>query len=82
MDPMKQYRQEIDSLDDQIMELLERRYQVVDLVGQHKRASNGSIIDPKRESIILAKASKYSHSPQIQQVYRTILLESHQLQRK
>lgn len=82
MDPMKTYRQDIDAIDDQIMDLLDRRYAIVDAVGQHKQSVKRQVVDPEREANILAKTTKYSHSPQIRQVYQTILLESHQLQRK
>jgi len=45
-------RREIDDLDKQIIELLNRRAEVVVRVGQLKRADNTPIYSPDRESVI------------------------------
>jgi len=82
MDVMTNLRNQIDTIDDQIMELLNKRYDIALEIGIQKALTNNSILDQNRETIILEKASKYSHSPQIKVVYETIMSESRSLQRK
>lgn len=82
MDKIDQLREEIDSIDDTIMELLEKRYTISIQIGNLKKEHNISVLDQNREEIILKKASKHSHYPSIESVYRSIMEESKKLQRK
>lgn len=82
MDKIKNIRREIDTIDQQIMELLDNRYRFTTLIGQEKDKELITIFDQSREELILAKASKFSHKPQIEAIYKTIMYESRKLQRK
>ncbi len=82
MDEIKKLRDEIDVIDDKLMNLLEKRYILTREIGIQKEQSNKEVFDVNRESHILNKISKYSHSPQIRHVYTTIIHESKKEQRK
>lgn len=82
MDQIKNLRAEIDEIDNTIMNLLEKRYSLSLKIGDLKELFKIDVLDYNREKIILDKASKYSHSPQIENVYKTIMKESRSLQRK
>lgn len=82
MDQIAKYRTEIDEIDDQIMELLNKRYDLSIKIGIEKKQVKTHVFDQNREQYIINKASKYSHSPQIEEVYKTIMNESKTLQRK
>lgn len=64
------------------MNLLDQRYALSTKIGEIKQSSKTAILDSKREDDIINKISKYSHYPQIKQVYQTIMKESKALQRK
>ena len=82
MDQLKILRTRIDSLDDEIMELLQQRFNIVLAIGSAKHESKKEILDSTREDFILDKASKFSHCPQIQNVYKSIMNEAKEIQRK
>ena len=48
-------RQEIDKIDDQIVQLLEERMQLVEGVVAYKKSSGKPILDTKREEVIFEK---------------------------
>lgn len=75
-------RQLIDEIDDQIMDLLEKRFQIVDDVTSYKKETKTAILDIKREQTIIDKTFNYSHFPQIGVIYKCILKESKAMQRK
>ncbi|MBN2836694.1 MAG: chorismate mutase [Candidatus Delongbacteria bacterium] len=78
---MKKYRDEIDSLDTKIAELLRIRFKIAEKL----RAIKKEIRDEKREAEILNNLRKrdndelYEH---IEQVYKTIFNESVKIQKK
>ncbi len=82
MDKIDELRYLIDTLDDEIMALLEKRFTLSVKIGNEKTHAKIHVLDTKRESLILEKTSKYSHSPEIEVVYKTIMEESKLLQRK
>lgn len=82
MDKVDDLRDLIDVLDEEIMSLLDKRYNLSMEIGKLKTQAKTSVLDTKRESSILDKTSKYSHSPEIGIVYKTIMKESKSLQRK
>ena len=81
MDRLIELRNEIDQLDNKIMELLDKRFEITKQVGLLKKESNTKILDAKRETIILDKTTKYSHYPQISSVYQYIMSLSKDKQR-
>lgn len=82
MDQIKKLRNEIDILDNKIMELLDTRYKISKQIGEVKATQNIQVLDSNREDLILSKTTKFSHSPQIYNIYKTIMKESKSLQRK
>jgi monofunctional chorismate mutase len=82
MDQIDVYRKQIDELDNQIMSLLDKRYHLSTKIGTLKQHLKKPVLDTSREKTILDKISNYSHSPQIEVIYKTIMEESRKLQRK
>jgi len=82
MDKIENLRALIDTLDEKIMGLLDERYTLSVKIGNLKTQTKTNVLDTKRETIILDKTSKYSHSPEIGIVYKIIMKESKSLQRK
>lgn len=56
-------REEIDSIDHQILELVAARIRVVLKVGDYKRARGMKVYDPERERELLERLSKAAPSP-------------------
>ena len=54
MDELKQYRDQIDTIDRQLAELFQQRMDVVDKVGQYKLERSLPVLDAKREQEVLA----------------------------
>ena len=63
MDKLGLYRKKIDSIDKNIVRLLEARFRLAWAIGAHKRKNNLAIKDKKRESSILTDIKKHSSSP-------------------
>ena len=82
MDKINDLRQQIDILDDELMELLNRRYDVSEKIGEIKSNSKKAVLDSKREIYVLDKAKKYNHREQLELVYKTIMHESKNIQRR
>lgn len=82
MDTLTSLRKEINEIDEQIMDLLDKRMTVSTKIGILKQDQNHPVLDTNRELLIYNKTSKYSHSPQIRSIYNTIMSESKSLQRK
>ncbi len=82
MDKIDQLRTKMDEIDEKVMRLLNERYDISVLIGLSKSISKKEILDQKRESVILNKTTKYSHYPQLELVYKTIISESKNIQRK
>ena len=82
MDKIIKLRNRIDEIDNEIMSLLNERYIISDQIGDIKSKSKSNILDPKREEYVLNKTKKHSHSPQLELVYRTIMGESKNIQRR
>ena len=82
MDKIIALRNRINSIDDQIMLLLNERYDISNQIGEIKSNSKISILDKNREEYVLDKTKQHGHSPQIESVYRTIMSESKNIQRR
>lgn len=78
---LKQLREEIDSLDDHILLLLQKRFEIVAKIGRLKASNNWEIFDGSREEQIIQKINRFSKiSSHLQAVYTTLLQESKKLQ--
>ncbi len=82
MDKIIAFRSKIDEIDKEIMYLLNERYKISEQIGDIKSNSKVQVLDQKREDYVLNKTKEYSHSPQLELVYRTIMSESKNIQRR
>lgn len=82
MDKLLDLRSQIDEIDTQIMDLLDKRYDISIEVGNIKKETKTIVLDSNREKYILDKTSKLSHSLAVKNVYIAIMDESKKLQRK
>lgn len=82
MDDINKIRNSIDLIDKEIMSLLDKRFSLTGKIGDIKKSSEKPVLDTNREEVILLKTSKLKHSPQIYNIYKTIMNESKSQQRK
>ncbi len=73
--PLNKLRVEIDSLDDQLLGLLNRRMEIVKKVGEFKNRSGGAIYRPEREKEIISRLCKNSEGLMNQEAIEAIFLE-------
>lgn len=57
---VKTYRKLIDDIDDKILDLLDKRYALVEKIGKNKRKNGKNIEDTQRENQILKRLTKNS----------------------
>ena len=81
---LEEYRNEIDSIDSQIIKLLNRRAEAAENIGLIKAKAGLPIIDRLREVEILRRISQENAGPieesALARIYGEILLESRRLQ--
>ncbi|MBN2604442.1 MAG: chorismate mutase [Bacilli bacterium] len=82
MDQIITHRDRIDKIDNEIMSLLEERFDLSMIIGQIKSKNQQEVLDRNREEKILLKTANYKHKSQIQNVYQNIFIQSKSLQRK
>lgn len=84
-DPLDALRSQIDSIDHDLLGLLQARMQASERVGALKAAAGRQVYDPQREAQLLAKLTANDHSPlssaAIEGIYREIISASRALQR-
>lgn len=80
MDDLKILRTKIDFLDDQLMELLEKRFALSEEIGTLKAKQGVGITHKNREDAILFKANKFQSVSLIQAVYEEIFRQSKKIQ--
>ncbi len=77
------YRARIDSIDDIILELLNRRLKYALEINQIKLEKGQQVLDAEREQRILARLHGYNEGPLspagLERIYRTIIGESRRL---
>lgn len=61
---LDKYRSEIDQLDDQIITLLNKRFEVTSQVGKYKRENQIAILNSQREQAIISKIKQLNLSNQ------------------
>lgn len=81
---LSQLRQQIDTIDDQLLELLNQRMDIVKRVGELKRASNSIIYRPEREKSIIdrlaAKNNGLLNRAAIEAIYLEIFAVSRNIE--
>jgi len=80
MKPLDDIRKQIDLLDDQLIEVLIKRYDLVQQVKTYKQTHNLPVLDSSREQHILKKLSNKPYHEQLEQIYHLILSLSKDLQ--
>lgn len=80
MNNLDKHRKEIDKIDDNIIELLEQRFNLVVEIGQYKKENNLPVFDAKRESAIKQKFKTKKYQDSLSNIYDTILKESKTIQ--
>lgn len=55
MTKLEEYRDQIDKIDTALLELLSKRFKVVQKVGEYKKENNLPVIDRSREQALLDK---------------------------
>jgi chorismate mutase len=80
MDDLKQLRNQIDSIDQTLMELLDKRFDLSVRVGKVKKQTKTIVEHINREQEILKKTHDKTHIQSIQSVYESIFRESKALQ--
>lgn len=77
MDELLKLRDKIDSVDENILELLSERMELVKKVGEYKKKNNKTIVDKKRESEKIdrleAEGKKYGiNRTMIEKIWKTL----------
>ncbi len=71
MEKLLEYRQEIEEIDSQLIELLSKRMKLSSKIGEYKRCNGLPVYDPKREEELKEKnLSKVE--PELQVAYKEI----------
>ncbi|HOE78043.1 MAG TPA: shikimate kinase [Bacilli bacterium] len=80
MDKLKDLRNQIDSLDEEIMAKIAARLKLMPLVKQEKNRLGLAVTDEKREQEILAKTKQFEHPEAIGAIYTEIIRQSKAVQ--
>lgn len=84
MDGLKEYRETIDSLDRELVSLIEKRLEICLKVGLYKKERNLSILNAEREQQVLQKNLDYikdsKYEIYIKEILQSIMDESKKLQ--
>jgi len=78
-------RKNIDEIDNEIIKLLDKRFDVAKAIGEEKKKISKQVLDQSREQAILDKVDKLSsdeHSKYIQEIYKKIMEQSREYQGK
>jgi chorismate mutase len=80
------YRARIDSIDDIILELLNRRLKYALEINQIKVDHGQQVLDPSREQLIMERLHRYNEGPLshegMERIFSTIITESKRLMRQ
>ena len=67
MDELKKYRDEIDNIDKEIVELFEKRMEVVLNVAKYKMENDLAILDSGREEEVINKNKQYLKNKELEE---------------
>lgn len=73
---LEQLRDEINNIDHQLMELLDKRFELVKQVGAYKKENKLPIVDNDRQKFILDKANNFNNGASIKKIYQQIFTTS------
>lgn len=84
--PLDKYRQALDDIDRQLVDLMERRMAVSLSVAAYKKEQGLPVLDANREREVLksraAMAKKPEHGPALAEVFRLIMEKSREVQQQ
>lgn len=82
---LRKYRDQIDSIDLELLDLLNRRTRVVEEIGQVKEAVHLPIYEPKREEDVFRNVVEHNQGPlaadALKRIFERIIDEMRSLQR-
>ncbi len=85
LEALAKYRDEIDALDLELLELLNRRTKVVEEIGHVKEAVNLPIYEPKREDDVFRNVTDHNGGPlspeALKRIFERIIDEMRSLQK-
>lgn len=73
MKDLKQCREELDSIDLEIIKLFEKRMSIIKDVAIYKKENNLPILDETREEMMLQKNLKNLNNAELKEYYKAIL---------
>lgn len=83
---MDEIRKEIDAVDREMVELFEKRLDLVYRVAEYKFKNHGEIFDPEREKAIIKKNTQYLRNENYTEAYvaflHAVMDQSKEIQRK
>ena len=86
MNDLEQYRQEIDAIDGELVQLFLRRMEVTGKVGKWKQKNGVPVLDAARERRVIAAKTALTDDPvrraDLAELYETIMAISRRQQRK
>lgn len=82
MKDINSLRTQINTIDDEIMALLDQRFDIVKRIGALKHSTKAPVEDSSRETTILDKAMSFTYETEIKTIYKTVFTVSKNLQRK
>lgn len=77
---LEQLRDGINNIDHQLMELLDKRFELVKQVGAYKKENKLPIVDSDRQKFILEKANNFNNSSSIKKIYQQIFTTSYEVE--
>lgn len=82
---LSDYRKDIDSIDDQIIQLLDKRFNVVKKIGDYKKINNIPVLNSSREDEILENILKITgdraNRSSISKIYKEIFNQSREAEK-
>jgi chorismate mutase len=85
LEALAKYRDEIDALDLELLDLLNRRTKVVEEIGQVKEAVNLPVYEPKREDDVFRNVVEHNQGPltpdAVKRIFERIIDEMRSLQK-
>lgn len=79
---LEKIREKIDFIDDQIINLLIQRYDLVLEVKTYKKAHQVPVLDTNRENEIISKLKQKKYHEQLENIFQNIMALSKDLQKQ
>jgi len=77
-DLLTKLRKDLDDIDDQLLELLSKRFKLISMIGKHKKENNISMMQNHRVEFVINKAKKAAENNNLnpkffKKIYQTII---------